>query len=258
MAEKRIDHLQQPPHLAERNVGTLLAGDLDEPFLGDTLEGDVLVDLRAELATLLLDGRIDAVGQHLASGIAPGACVGEAHLRPDAEREGLVLAEPAIAQPPVFCAVGHDEEEQGALVGELVGLRSRRGVTDRECGKAHGVSPSKNGWIGGRNIPTKVRVYGRTHPNHVGQDIGKRPLAPATYATSVYVTGLEKWCPEEESCKVGRRCCRAERQVGSAPPVCRPAEDLKRASNHRGVERSQHAYRTAPMSLSSDYAWSCA
>jgi hypothetical protein len=44
----------------------------------------------------------------------------------------------AVFHPPVFCAVGHDEKVERPLIGELVRLRLRAGILDRDRSQGHG------------------------------------------------------------------------------------------------------------------------
>ncbi len=103
-----------------------------------SLEGRSCVELRANLPELLFRARVAAFLHHFAGRVAllPRFC--KADIGPDAQGQGLLLAEKAISQTPVFGAVGHHEKEERTLVRELVSLRQRLGIFDAEYGKRHG------------------------------------------------------------------------------------------------------------------------
>uniref|UniRef100_UPI00313B6292 hypothetical protein n=1 Tax=Sphingomonas sp. OTU376 TaxID=3043863 RepID=UPI00313B6292 len=123
-----------------------------------------MAGIGTKLPALLLDHRVDTVDDHPARGVALGAGIGQADLRPYTEGEDLLLAEKTIAEAPVFGAVLHHQEEERAPVADLALLRFGLGVSDDH----------QNWWSVGKpvQIPSE-RYLKKRLPSHLRDDHGR-------------------------------------------------------------------------------------
>ena len=137
LANQWIGHVEQPAHLFERDRGPALALDLEQPFFRDGLEGLAGVNFGAHAGELLLRVRVEAF-LDLFAGLVPFvAGVGKAHVRPYVEGQGFHLAKIAIIHPPVFSALGRDQQIERAFVVKLVGFIAGAGIFDRNGRQRH-------------------------------------------------------------------------------------------------------------------------
>lgn len=116
-ADGLVDEAQQPAELLHGESGAALPLDLHQPFVGNRLEAVGRRHGSGEAVQLDLLGRVFALRQNLAGGVALLAGVGKAGVGINAEGQRPLLGHVAIVHPPIAPAIGRHIQKQPIAIG---------------------------------------------------------------------------------------------------------------------------------------------
>jgi len=148
-AEQRIGLGEKPTNLVDGHWRETIPLAFDEPFLGDRLEGVSCGIFGGDPRALLVERRIDPVGDLLLGLVAPGARLCEAYGRPATEVKLFLLVEEAVVEAPQLRAIGLDDEIEALRITQGPSLFPRLGGIDLDVCQ-HGRFPSEAGSIRGQ------------------------------------------------------------------------------------------------------------